>query len=83
MNGILRPEDENLSLADSIESSAWNMILFTTVELCLLSGKFQASAREISILLPEVESFPRRMAFSDWKLRMSLSQIVFNRTAGR
>jgi hypothetical protein len=83
MNGIIRPEVDNFSWADSIESSVWNMIPSTTVELCLLSGKFQASAREISILRPEVESFPRRMAFSDWKLRMSLSQIVFNLTARR
>jgi len=83
MNGILKTEVENLSLGDSMESSVWNMILSTTVELCLPSGKFQASAREISILRTEVESFPRKMAFSDWKLTMSLSQMVFNLTAGR
>jgi hypothetical protein len=75
MNGILRPEVENFSLADSIESSARNMILSTRIELCLPTGKFQASTMEISILRPEVESFPRRMAFSDWMLRMSQSNI--------
>ena len=35
MNGILRPEVENFSQAVSIESSVWNIILSTTVELCL------------------------------------------------
>jgi hypothetical protein len=81
MNDKLRQEVENFSLVDSIESSARNMILSTTVELCLLIGKLQASAREISILRPEVESFPRRMAFCNWKLRMSLRQLVLNLTA--
>jgi hypothetical protein len=83
MNGNLRREVENFSIADSIESSAHNMILSATVEFCLVTGKIQVSAREISILRPEVESFLRRMAFSYWKLRMSLSQIVLNLTAGR
>jgi hypothetical protein len=75
MNGILRPEVENFSLADSIECSARNMILSTRIELCLPTGKLQASNMEISILGPEVECFPRRMAFSDWMLRMSQSNI--------
>jgi len=73
MNGILRPEVEYFSLAASIESSGRNRILSSTVELCLPTGKCQASAREISILRPEVESFPRRMVFSEWNLRMSQS----------
>jgi len=67
MNGIRRADVEHFSLADSIESFARNMILSTSVELSLLTGKFQAAARESSILRPEVESFPRRMVFSDWK----------------
>jgi len=83
MNGILRPEVEHFSLADHIESSAWNMILSTTVELCLPTGKFQASAMEVSILRPKVESFSRSTLFSDWKLRMSFTKIVLNLTARR
>jgi hypothetical protein len=76
MNGILRPGAEHFSLADCIESSAPNRILSITVELCLPTGKFQASATEMSILRLEVESFPRRIAFSDSKLRMSQSNII-------
>jgi len=83
MNGIIRPEVENFSPVDSIESSVRNMILSTTVELCLPTGKFQASAKDNLILRPEIESFPRRIASSDWKLTMSLSQIVLNPTAGK
>jgi hypothetical protein len=51
------------------------MIISTRIELCLPTGKFQASTMEISILRPQVESFPRRMAFSDWMFRMSQSNI--------
>jgi hypothetical protein len=54
------------------------MILSTRIELCLPTGKCQASTMEISILQPEVESFPRRMAFSDWMLRMSQSNIYYS-----
>jgi hypothetical protein len=43
------------------------MILSATVKLCLPTGKFQASAREISNVWLEDESFPRRIAFSDGK----------------
>jgi len=83
MNGILRLEVENFSLADIIESSVQNMILSSTVELSLLTAKYLASARDILILWLQVESFSTRMTFSIWKLRMSLSQLVMNLTAGR
>jgi hypothetical protein len=83
MDDIWRPGTENFSMTDNIEFSARNMILSTTVTLCLLTGKFEASAREISILQPEVKSFPRRMVFSDWKLRISLTHRELNLTAGR
>jgi len=52
------------------------MILSTRIELCLPTGKFQASTMEISLLRPEVKSFPSRMAFSNWMLRMSQSNII-------
>jgi hypothetical protein len=76
MNRILRSEVENFILVDGIESSVRNTILSTTIELCLPTGKFQPSPTEISILLPEVECFPRRMALSNWMLRMSQSNII-------
>jgi hypothetical protein len=83
MNGILWQEVENFSLADGNECSALSIILSTTVELCLPTGKFKNSATEIAILWLEVESFSKRMAFSNWKLRMAVTQIVLNLTAGR
>jgi len=52
------------------------MILSSRIELRLPTGKFQASTMEISLLQLEVESFPRRMAFSNWMLRMSQSNII-------
>jgi hypothetical protein len=76
MHHILRPEVHNFSLADSIESSARNMILSTRIEPCLPTGKILASSMEMSILRPEVESFRRRKAFSNWMLGMSKSNII-------
>ena len=76
MNRILRPEVQNFSLADIIESSARNMIVSTRIELCHPNGKCQATTMEISILWPDVESFPSRIAFSDWMLGMCQSNII-------
>ena len=59
------------------------MIVSTSVELSRPTRKFWASVRYISSLRPEVETIPRRIAFSDRKLRISPRQVIFNHLAGR
>jgi len=58
------------------------MIVADSVEFSLPTRRFQASARYISILWQEAETFPNRIACSDRKFRISPRHIIFNLLAG-
>jgi len=59
------------------------MIVSTSVEPSSATWKFWAPVRYISLLRPEVKTFPSRIAFSDRKLRISPRYVMFNHLAGR
>jgi hypothetical protein len=96
MNGILTPEVDNFYLEDSPESSLRNMILSTTVELCLLTEKCQASAMEIflkknGILGLEVENVSQSNSIESYcrkvivsiSFELTLSNRKFQSSASR
>ena len=58
------------------------MIVANSVEFSLPTGRFRASARYISILRPEAETFSNRIARSDREFWISPRHIIFNLLTG-
>jgi len=73
-----------MSQSHSIESYSRKVIVSNSFELTLSNRKFQSSAWWNSILSPDDQSLPRRIAYSlTRKLEITPSQVIFALPAGK